>query len=550
MQLLKKIEEIPYTLLFILVASISIATLKSDFIFIDDTILIVNNPQISFSASNLMSIFSKPLGQIFDAADYPIKFIYYRPALSLYYMLNTIIWGINPVGFHISNLLLHLIITFFIYRTGLLLFAENKRLSLLAAALFSVHPVHNELIGRVAMNENLLGLFMLLSLYFYLQGRKYSSLVAFVLALLTKESAVMLPCVLFFFELSRQRVKGAAVYLAPYVVAMTVYLIVRASVVGIPDSVSFNVNVLEKLLLYCSALAAYLRLLFVPYPLSIYYPTWNFTLPLQWDGLLSVVICILLGYAIWRCRDDELISPLLLGTFILLAPVVFKANNLILDLDMAFIAERQLYVPAILYTLLIAAVISRYRDSYVGKSVIAVVALSIPVFMYTTIVTCAVWESSETVRARFVRNYPDSTLAHKIRGGVLFQQGDLDGALIEFRAALPKEKTDESAKNEIVPGSFPGNKYKNLKSFLNQYSLASYQPEYADLHFNIGQIYLAKSDIETAMKKFRTTLVLKPHFIEARTAIASIYMKKKMFREASREFKLALKDIDALRLNR
>ena len=73
------------------------------------------------------------------------------------------------------------------------------------------------------------------------------------------------------------------------------------------------------------------------------------------------------------------------------------------------------------------------------------------------------------------------------------------------------------------------------------------QPAYANLHYNIGQVYLEKNDIDTAMKKFKTSLVLQPHSVEARTALANIYMKKKMYKNASNEFKLALRDIEAYR---
>ena len=90
-------------------------------------------------------------------------------------------------------------------------------------------------------------------------------------------------------------------------------------------------------------------------------------------------------------------------------------------------------------------------------------------------------------------------------------------------------------------------KFKSLGSFLDNYAIAAYQPEYANMHFNIGQVYLAKNDTDAAMKKFRAALVLRPRFVEARTALADIYMKKHQFRDASREYRLALKDIDALR---
>jgi len=547
MSLLKFLGNFPHTVLFMLVALLAFFTIGSDFLFIDDTILVVNNPQVHFSLKNLAAIFTKPLGQIYDAADYPLRFIYYRPALSLLYMLNNTVWGINPVGFHLSNLLLHLLTTILIYRTGLLLFARNSGISLLAAAIFCVHPVHNELVSRVAMNENLLGIFMAASLYFYLQERRPLSLVAFTLALLTKESAVMLPFVLLFFELRKQRLREALRFLWPYVAVTAVYLLIRLAVVGIPDEAEFSTNLLEPLLAACSALASYLRLLVVPYPLNIYYPVWNYVSPLQSDLLVSVAICLLLGYTLWKMRAETLLFPLLLGTVVMLAPVVIKSNKMILGLEMGFIAERQLYVPAILFSLLIAAVLCKYADLSAGRRVTVACMLAIPLLAYATIAASASWENNSALSSRFIKDFPDSAIAHRKRGLFLLQQGDADGALIEFKAAFPAVKADPSAGSKGVADGSSAGKFKSLNSLIDKYSLEAYQPVYADLHYFIGQAYLAKDDPETAMRKFRTSLVLQPHSVDARTALAGIYLKKRQFRDASREYRLVLKDIDAIR---
>jgi len=545
MQLLKFLGKYPYTVLLILVAAIAFFTLGSDFLFIDDTIIIVNNPQLKFSFANLAAIFTKPLGQINDAADYPLRFIYYRPALSLLYMLNNSVWGINPVGFHLNNLLLHLLTAVLIYRIGLQLFADNSGLALLAAALFSLHPVHNELVGRVAMNENLLGVFMAASFYFYLQGRSCPSLAAFSLALLTKESAVMLPFALLFFQLRQQPLRAALRQLTPYGVIVAAYLVVRSAVVGIPDPVGFSQQLLEPLLASCAALAAYLRLLVLPYPLSIYYPVWKYVSPLQADLIASLAVCLLLGYACRRLKNDALLAPLLFGTVIMLAPVVLKANELVLGFDRAFIAERQLYVPSIFYSLLIGALLFKFSAATAGRLAAAALLFIIPLFASATITTAAVWRNDNRVNDRFLDEYPDSVIAHKYRGRVLFDQGDLDGALLELNAALPsgpKVAADIPARAE---GHSAGTSYNRLALMVEQLGVAAYQPVYAEIHLNIAQVYLAKKDIATATRKFKTVLVMQPHSVEAHMALADIYLKQRLFREASREYRLALKEIAA-----
>lgn len=547
MQLLKRLEKTPYAVLMILFAAVSVTTLESDFLFIDDTVLILNNPQLHFSLSNLISIFIKPLGQIFDASEYHIKFIYYRPALNLLYMLNNAIWGINPVGFHISNLVLHLATTLVVFRCGLVLFAGNRSAALLAASLFCVHPVHNELIGRVAMNENLLGFFMALSFYWYLNNRRQLSIGVFVCAVLTKESAVMLPVLLFFFELTRAPVTNAARFLSPYAVVIVSYLATRAAVVGIPDEMSFGGNFVEQFFVSISALAAYIRLLIVPFSLSIYYPVWKYVSLFQFDLLVSVAICTISACLFWRCRYDNIMAPLFVGTAILLAPVVLKANELILGSDRGFIAERQLYVPAIFFSLLAAAFVFRLKEENAGRIATAVMMLVIPLFAIKSVEACSLWTDDAAVNSAFAKYFPASILAHKHKGSLLYEAGDLDGALREFRAALPTRKEDLSLVSAATPDHSTAKKFKNLASLFERYDLASYQPEYADIHYYMGRIFLAKGDEDAAMRKFKAVLVLQPHSVEARVALARIYLGKKTYRDASREYKLALADIAAIR---
>jgi len=538
MKLFKFLGDYPYTVLVTLVAITAFFTLGSDFLFIDDTILVVNNPQVFFSLQNITAIFTKPLGQIHEAADYPIRFIYYRPALSLLYMLNNSVWGINPVGFHIINLALHLFTAIVTYRIGMVLFERNSCIALLAAALFCVHPVHNELVGRVAMNENLLGFFMAAALLWYLQERKYLSLFAFTLALLTKESAVMLPFIMFLFALRTKGLTSSARLLAPYGIVVAVYLLIRTLIFGAHGEFVFNGQLLEPLLAACSALAEYLRLLFVPYPLSIYYPVWRLAQPLQPELLLTFIVLLLLLYVIWKFHEDALLSPLLV---VLLVPVVIKANAMILGEEMGFIAERQLYVPSILFSLFIAALVHKCTKSGNSPQLLAVFPLIIPLSFYLQVSTSAVWHDSNVLSLNFIEKFPDSAVAHRKKGLSLLRQGDADGALLEFTAALPV------LKKEIPDKSIETDKKSRAKS-INMNNFAAYKPAYADIHRYIGMVYIAKNDYDTAIRKLKTSLVLQPHSVDARTALAGIYMKKRLYKDASREYRLALKDIDALKM--
>lgn len=97
----------------------------------------------------------------------------YAPVLIISYMLDYTLWGINPAGFHLSNILLHSM-------NGVILFFLMTRLKLsipaaaVASILFLIHPVQVETVAWVAERKNILGLFfMLLSLHSWIQWREH-----------------------------------------------------------------------------------------------------------------------------------------------------------------------------------------------------------------------------------------------------------------------------------------------------------------------------------------------------------------------------------------
>lgn len=532
----------PYAVLTALIAIISVSTLGSDFLSIDDSMLIIHNPLMSFTWANIQSIFTWPMDQFYDASYYPgqMKFVYYRPLLLIYYLLNTVIWGLNPVGFHVLNLLLHLLTTFLVFRIAMLLFDNNRAAALLAAAFFSVHPVHNEIIGRVAMNENLLGLTMAASLYLWLQRRRRLSMFMFAFALLTKESAIMLPFIIFTFELNDKRLKDAVVKVIPYASITLLFLIVRATIVYAPDIQLLNGNFPVFILKSCAAMAAYLKLLLVPIDLSIYYPSWSYDKQTAGNLLLTGFILMTVIWALWRWRREPTIRVFMLCPIILLLPVIINANNLILGFNKAFVAERQLYVPSIFFALFIASLVRRYDDMLTGKIICAVILVAIPLFAYKLSTFSTVWISDKSVYSVFKRDYPETFLARKTKAAELYGQGDLDGALAAYQALLrPSTAGGHVPRGQSIV--VPGGKNQDLGS-----ALAGYQVWFADLHYDIGLILMGKNDLDAAIRKFRVALLLQPYFYGARVSLARVYMAQRRYRDAAREYAFARKEISLI----
>lgn len=132
---------------------------------------------------------------------------YFRPVFQLSYLSDFLAWGLDPVGYHLSNLALHVLASFLVF----VLFWQltHKQLPALAAGLlFGVMPIHVEPVSWFgARADGLSTLWYLLAVVFFVLFRRrlrrvflLYAIVAFVAALMTKESSVTLPAVLMLYD--------------------------------------------------------------------------------------------------------------------------------------------------------------------------------------------------------------------------------------------------------------------------------------------------------------------------------------------------------------
>src|SRR5580658_7925676 len=174
-------------------------TLSNAFVY-DDIPQLVDNPYVhSF----------RYLGKIFGSTVWTFQGAqgvsnYYRPLMSFAYLICYHFFGPISFGFHLLNLILHAGVVLLLFALTDQLFGD-RLLSLSAAGLFALHPIHTESVAWIAGLPDLeLGLFFLLTFLLYLRldragpasapWRSRAALIAsYVLALLSKEQALMLP---------------------------------------------------------------------------------------------------------------------------------------------------------------------------------------------------------------------------------------------------------------------------------------------------------------------------------------------------------------------
>ncbi|MBI4688903.1 MAG: tetratricopeptide repeat protein [Nitrospirae bacterium] len=527
----------PYIFLMLLVIVAFGNSIHNSFLW-DDNIGILRNPQMNLSLIEVPSIFKKPIWE---------NSLYYRPVLNMFTVVNYKLWGPKPEGFHLINILLHLINAMLLYRVGLLLFntkengsaipakAETQRtkemvsllhgndelrgfsngklISLIAASIFAVHPMHNESVGRpVAGGESLLGLFLLISLYFFLREKRYLSLFAFSLSLLTKESAMMFPFALLILAVHKKGVKKGVIEIIPSIVLVGLYLILRLKFVGTFLGGRTPETTVTRILTMAVATFDYVRLLLMPYPTSPFYPARWYKSVLEPKVLIAISLPLLILFFAFKFKRDKVMLFLLLTPLIMLVPVVWKVNSFLAGPDQVYINERYLYIPAALFSLFISISAKKLFDRR-GRYLVVGWLFVLIIFTGITISSNAIWRNSLTLFGRIAEEWPNAAFAHIELGHTYCNQNQLEKAIEEYSIVLRLRPDSAEAHSDLCMAY--SKKGELNEAFKECFSALILRPDNAEAHNNLGNVYLNSGDIDNALEHYRTALRLKGGLVSA-----------------------------------
>jgi hypothetical protein len=499
----------PYIILLLLVALAFANSLQNEFVW-DDRGLIVDNPQINLSLSEIPSVFTTPLWEL--AGFQESRQVYYRPIAYLYSVLNYKIWGLNPLGFHLTNIILHLINVIFLYRVGLLLLSSHQLSAisyqwsaLIAASIFAVHPVHNESVGRVAIGEVIFGFFIILSIYFFLKEKRYLSWITFSLALFSKEAAVMLPFALVILATHREGIKKGLIAIIPYMILVGAYLILRTQVVDTVFGDKVSQPIFTRILTMLVATFDYIRLLIIPYPISPFYPARWYASIFEPKVLIAIAVLALISYLAFKMRRDKVMLFLLSFPFVMLAPVIWRVNTFPTGQDLGYIYERFLYVPVMLFSLFVSGSFLRYVGDTKKKYMLVGGVMVIGIFAVITIYSNRIWTNNFTLFKKIIEKSPNAVFAHHGLANAYKEIGDMDKALQEWQKVV-----------EINP----------FKS---------------DVHNSIGNVYMLKGDYGKAIYSYLMAIKIDPNNPEAYYNLALVLEKTGKEKDASIYYKEFIK---------
>lgn len=229
----------PPLAVFALTALVFSPALGFDFV-LDDTAQILRNSAVR--ELDLESIFSRTYWENVDGGDFEFESVgsLYRPLATLSFALSYQLWGAEPFGYHLENVLLHAVAAALVLGLAQA-WGLQARAAVFAAALFGLAPIHIEPVASIATRGELIAaLFGLLTLRAMARSHVVLASVALLGALLSKESAAALPLAAWVADRAWLETPGGVSAgvrrYAPLVAITALYFAVRFAVLGGPGT--------------------------------------------------------------------------------------------------------------------------------------------------------------------------------------------------------------------------------------------------------------------------------------------------------------------------
>lgn len=455
---------------------------------------------------------------------------YYRPLFLLWLLLNFKAFGLHAAGWHLAALGLHLVVTWQVYRLAMRLL-QNQAAAVMAALLFGLHPVHIEAVAWVSgATEPLVAIFILAALLSYIAYREDESragyawtLLWFVLGLLTKETAVLVPPLLFAYDLivrNRRgtlagRARAALIAMAPMAAIFAVYLGARHHALGALSQRAMDVSAKQNLLTIPSLLVFYARLLLWPAGLSAFYDT-----PYVTDvkaALLPAVVCLAAGvvlfFVLWRSRSRVAVF----ATVLLILPLL-PVMKLDIFLRGEIAHDRYLYLPSIGFVLLAGMLVRRLGELGLQRVAYAGCALLAVLYFAGTMTQSLYWADDLVLYARGTQIAPNNLIARTDLANELLKRGDRPGAMQQYRAVLQKDPFFWLARYNLGYAEYSAN---DCVAAARDLELAGRQnPSDPETFFYLGQCRARLGDREQGLALMRHGIELDPRMPNFRAALA------------------------------
>lgn len=425
---------------------------------------------------------------------------YYRPLLLLSYGIEHAFFGYLPFIYHLDNILIHAAasITLFLFLDRLL---KKRSIAFLVTLFFAVHPLQTEAVSYVSgRNDPMAAFFMFLTLYFYLKKTTRSLLfasISFVCGLLSRETAIVTPALLFAIEVyqtkSLKKAISNAKTVLPFLFIALFYFFLRLTVLNFQNTLNFyasdtvySSHLHVRLFTFLSILPTYASLLFFPLVLHMEREaaivTTVFSIPILMSFFFLLLLSIL---AVKYLKQLPILAFSLLWFFITIAPTsgIIPINGIIY--------EHFLFLPLIgiflFLSFLFTTTVEKIKNPVFTIFLLLFICSSLLFYSGRTFIRNFDWHNPITFYTQLIKHNPNVARIYNNLAMAYSENGQTDEAIRTYKKA-------------IQVGDF-----------------------YAETHYNLANAYLAQNNMKSAEAEYRKALTINPFFLHSYVQLALLY---------------------------
>lgn len=508
--------------------------LKNGFTWDDDSYIINNNLIKDLSWKSITAIFSN-----FNSDNYaPVTDL----INAVYYKINEL----NPFVFHFGSLVFHLLNVVLVF-WFIKLLCGRWEIAAITAVFFGNHPMQVESVAWAAGGSNLFCttffLGSIVAYLYYLRGNLkrylYISLMFFILSLLSKAVAVMLPIILLLIDYYKNGriTKKSILEKFPFLLLslgagiLSLVLKNQSGSVGDLTVIPFP----DRFVFASYAFISYLFKLLFPLNLSAFYPY-----PMNRGGVYipihyyAYLICFLgLAYIVYSHRTSR---KIIFGMGFFTVTVLLLLQ--LLPVGGAIMAERYSYIPFIGIFYLAGEGFTLLWNTKLKLAAIILLSTFTVLFSVKTYARCGVWKNDLTLWNDVIDQYKTIDVAYINRGAYFVNKKRNAEAINDFNKAI--ELNSRNADAYCNRGVLFMNEKRNDEAINDFNKVLELKPHYAKAYCNRGTVFMNENNNDKAINDFNKAIELKPDLAEAYNNRGNVFVSEKRNADALNGFNKAI----------
>ncbi len=474
----------------------------------------------------------------------------YYPLLHTAFWIEHRIWGDMPEGYHLINILWHVM-------SATLLVALLRRLSipgaLLAGLIFALHPVSVESVAWISEQKNTLStVFYLGSALIWLNfqeersfGRYSAASLFFIAALLTKSVTATLPMALLVIAWRKNGKiswRNDILLLLPWMLLSIVAGLTTSwfetTQIGAKNAIS-NLDLMSHLVLAGRIIWFYIGKLLWPVNLVFFYPKWTIDSSVVWEWIYPATLAGLVLMVTLKYKSNRS----LLAAILLFCGTLFPALGFInvYPFIFSYVADHFQYQASLWMIALIAAstwhgftCLSWARWVKFGCLIIVIATLA-----WLSWHQCGMYRNLHSLYETTLEKNPDSWVANLNLGIVLDEEGETEKSLSYLKKALAQKPDFVETLNSL--GNVLNKLGRSAEAFPLLEKAVQLQPNFAAAYNSLGVSFMGLGRSEKGISAFERSIELDSKWVLPRLNLGWALANQGHFDLAVEQFEQALK---------